>query len=323
MLSRIDPEGPDRWDLIDFFTTNEFPFHVVEHRTSAEMADLIASGSFRDADRDSFWVVDDRLGRIGFLRLEDLQDDTPMFDLRLGTQFRGRGLGEQALHAATDLVFMTTEALRFEGHTRDDNIGMRRIFARAGWTKEAHHRQGWPVPDAASRDSIGYAILRSEWQAGTSTGLQWHDIPWFRPTECGGVTYESNLIPEPDEIIALYTAIGWAAYTDDSERLNRAVRSSTHVVTARRGGQLVGLVRVVSDGASIVYLQDVLVDPDHQRRGVGQELVTRVLAPYPDVRQTVLLTDAEPGQRKFYEPLGFSPASAEGRWDVRAFVDLT
>lgn len=53
----------------------------------------------------------------------------------------------------------------------------------------------------------------------------------------------------------------------------------------------------VSDNATICYRQDVLVRPDEQGSGVGRALVQVVLDRYRAVRQKVLLSDDEPGQR--------------------------
>lgn len=119
-----------------------------------------------------------------------------------------------------------------------------------------------------------------------------------------------------DEVIALYDAVGWSAYTKRPDTLLSAIAGSTAVVVARDGGALVGLARIVSDGASICYLQDLLVHPDQQRSGVGRELVRRILEPYGHVRQKVVLTDDDPGQRSFYESLGFELVADP----LRAFV---
>lgn len=81
-----------------------------------------------------------------------------------------------------------------------------------------------------------------------------------------------------------------------------------------------GLARVISDGASICYLQDVLVHPDEQRSGTGRQLVLAALQPYADVRQKVLLTDDEPGQRAFYESLGYAEVREHADGSLRAFV---
>jgi ribosomal protein S18 acetylase RimI-like enzyme len=95
--------------------------------------------------------------------------------------------------------------------------------------------------------------------------------------------------------------VGWSAYTEDPPKLAAALAGSTLLAVARDGNDLAGLARVISDGHSICYLQDVLVDPQYQRTGLGRSLVELVLAPYVHVRQKVLLTDTDPGQKAFYE----------------------
>jgi len=91
-------------------------------------------------------------------------------------------------------------------------------------------------------------------------------------------------------------------------------------VVARVDGHLVGLARVVSDGATIAYLQDVLVHPDHRRAGIGAALVRAALTPYATVRQKVLITDDGAAQRAFYECLGYREASEHPEGPLRAFV---
>jgi GNAT superfamily N-acetyltransferase len=126
-----------------------------------------------------------------------------------------------------------------------------------------------------------------------------------------------------DELLALYASVGWTAYTAEPDTLVRGVEGSSLVVTARRAGRLVGLARAVSDGATICYVQDVLVAPDAQRCGVGGALVRTVLERYAAVRQTLLLTDDEPGQRAFYESLGLAELRDTADGTLRAFVRFT
>lgn len=65
---------------------------------------------------------------------------------------------------------------RFEGQTREDNIAMRKIFLRCGFLKEAHYREAWPVLAGAALASVAYAILRRDWETGTTTGFTWEDL---------------------------------------------------------------------------------------------------------------------------------------------------
>ena len=126
--------------------------------------------------------------------------------------------------------------------------------------------------------------------------------------------------PSREELLTLYDAVGWASYTTDPDALEAAVDGSTRVVTARYDGDLLGLARVLSDGASVAYLQDVLVRPELQREGVGRALVQAAMEPFAHVRQQVLLTDDEPRQRSFYESLGYAEIRDHGDGRLRAFV---
>jgi ribosomal protein S18 acetylase RimI-like enzyme len=124
------------------------------------------------------------------------------------------------------------------------------------------------------------------------------------------------------EALALYRAVGWTAYTNNPQVLQAALAGSSRVVGARLDGDLVGLARVISDGATIAYLQDVLVHPHHQRTGIGAALVRAAMTPYAKVRQKVLLTDDGEAQRAFYEALGYCEAGEHPDGPLRAFVRL-
>ncbi|RUQ98185.1 GNAT family N-acetyltransferase [Labedella endophytica] len=163
--------------LVTFISSHEYPFHMSARPTADDVRSRIAAGSFDGPDNASYWVhVDGQ--QIGVATLQDLEDDAPLFDLRLATDARGRGFGELVLRSLTHEVFERFPVVnRFEGQTREDNIPMRRTFLRAGWVKEAHYRDGWPVAGADPVASVAYAILRRDWESGETTPVPWHDEP--------------------------------------------------------------------------------------------------------------------------------------------------
>ncbi|MFD0044543.1 GNAT family N-acetyltransferase [Pseudarthrobacter scleromae] len=122
------------------------------------------------------------------------------------------------------------------------------------------------------------------------------------------------------EILELYRAVDWLAYANDPANLVRALEGSSTLVAAHDGQTLVGLARVISDDASICYIQDILVMPSHHRRGIGRALAERALEQYPHVRQKVLITDDEPKQKAFYEALGYTQTEEFQRGSVKAFI---
>ena len=117
----------------------------------------------------------------------------------------------------------------------------------------------------------------------------------------------------------LYNDAGWSSYTKDMSKLMRAIKASLFVVTAWEGNNLIGLIRVVGDGLTIIYIQDILVKKSYKRRGIGTKLLEEVLKEYEDVRQKVLLTDESEETRGFYEQNGFVSCD---KGEVVAFARL-
>jgi GNAT superfamily N-acetyltransferase len=118
--------------------------------------------------------------------------------------------------------------------------------------------------------------------------------------------------PTMPEVLALYKSVGWSMYTRDPARLERALTHSLTVLSAYEGKQLVGLIRAVGDGETILFIQDLLVLPEYQRRGIGKQLIEALLARFPEVRQRVLLTDDDPKTRNFYKAAGFVESQQVG-----------
>lgn len=118
------------------------------------------------------------------------------------------------------------------------------------------------------------------------------------------LSYEKNI--DADKLMNLYQNVGWSAYTEDLDLLKEAIQKSLDVVTAWEKGELVGLIRTIGDGLTILYIQDILVLKDYRNRGIGSRLLQEILEQYASVRQKVLLTEEAEDVRAFYEKNGFS-----------------
>ena len=111
------------------------------------------------------------------------------------------------------------------------------------------------------------------------------------------------------EILNLYNSVGWCSYTKKPKMLEHAFEHSLKTFGAHDGNKLVGIIRAVGDGYSVIYIQDILVRPEYQRRGIGRRLLQKFLECYPEVYQTVLSTDDTEKTNAFYRSCGFIPYS--------------
>ena len=107
----------------------------------------------------------------------------------------------------------------------------------------------------------------------------------------------------------LYNDVGWSAYTQDLEVLKQAILQSLDVITVWNDDKLVGLIRTIGDGLTIVYIQDILVLNAYQNKGIASELLQRILNKYKNVRQKVLLTEEASDVRYFGSVAKFSDKS--------------
>ncbi len=118
------------------------------------------------------------------------------------------------------------------------------------------------------------------------------------------MTYKACNTIEPDQLMQLYDSCGWINYTNKPDVMANIIPRSLYSYAAFDGDKLVGLIRVVGDGVSIIYVQDILVTPTHQRQGIGTHLLKHVLKRYQQVRQILLITEDTEKTKAFYRSLG-------------------
>ncbi|MEJ2358036.1 MAG: GNAT family N-acetyltransferase [Deinococcales bacterium] len=113
-------------------------------------------------------------------------------------------------------------------------------------------------------------------------------------------------LPTPEEYRRLCEAVGWGPVMN-FEAAPTSLERSLYGVVALHLGHAIGMARVVDDGAIYHYLQDGVVDPAHQRRGIGHRLVrtavAHVHAHAPD--RAFLGVFAAQGTERFYRGAGF------------------
>lgn len=116
------------------------------------------------------------------------------------------------------------------------------------------------------------------------------------------IRYETGLELPLEQVLAIYQSLGWFAQHLPG-RVARAHANSSRIVSAWDGPRLVGWVRIITDGEFCLFLHEILLLPEYQRRGIGRELMRRGLEGYEHVQNMVLLSDL--GNEGFYAPFGF------------------
>ena len=112
-----------------------------------------------------------------------------------------------------------------------------------------------------------------------------------------------------DDVLHLYQAVGWTNYTNQPQMLEQSLAHSLAIYVDRDGEKIVGLVRLVGDGFSSVFVQDLIVLPSYQRQGIGSDLMKEALGDYKDAYQVQLVTDQTEKTLGFYRSLGFETLS--------------
>ncbi|MGZ9806100.1 GNAT family N-acetyltransferase [Streptococcus sp. V869] len=123
------------------------------------------------------------------------------------------------------------------------------------------------------------------------------------------ITIKKQEIVKLDDVLHLYQAVGWTNYTNQPQMLAQALSHSLATYLARDGEKIVGLARLVGDGFSSVFVQDLIVLPSYQRQGIGSSMMKQALADYKDAYQVQLATEQTEKTLGFYRSLGFETLS--------------
>ena len=112
-----------------------------------------------------------------------------------------------------------------------------------------------------------------------------------------------------DEIADLYRAGGWWKEEYDPEEMHQLILGSFLFVVAvdLKTGRAIGMGRVISDGVSDGYIQDLVVLPEYRKTGIGSRIVSVLVKKCVEEGISWIGIIAEPGTENFYLPFGFLP----------------
>lgn len=117
------------------------------------------------------------------------------------------------------------------------------------------------------------------------------------------IQYKEQKEFTPGELEELFLSVGWES-GNYPERLVRAMKQSSLVISAWDNDRLVGLVRSLDDGETVAFIHYLLVNPAYQKLHIGAELMKRLLCCYEDLLY-VKVMPSDPATIPFYEKFGF------------------
>ncbi|WHY31003.1 GNAT family N-acetyltransferase [Bacillus wiedmannii] len=124
-------------------------------------------------------------------------------------------------------------------------------------------------------------------------------------------TYEfKHDIPTLEEYKYLCDSVGWTNYMN-FEVADTSLKNSIHCITVKDNEQIIGMGRIIGDGAIYFYIQDMVVHPDYQKLGIGKEIMHRLVAYLhenaPDMAFVGLFASQD--KESFYEKFDFKDYS--------------
>lgn len=123
---------------------------------------------------------------------------------------------------------------------------------------------------------------------------------------CREVSLVDNIL-QAEDFVRLRIETGFAEISVDHAR--KALQNSLITVSAIYNGELVGMGRLVGDGAMYWYLQEIIILPQFQRKGIGTMIVNHLVDYAKENSMTGKFTTiggvSAKGKETFYEKMGF------------------
>ena len=121
------------------------------------------------------------------------------------------------------------------------------------------------------------------------------------------IEYRSASEDDFDGIRRLLSENGWERRVEDAARFSLMLRNADRTVVALADNEVVGFARALCDDASNGYIGTVVVEREYRGRGVGEQMVRRLMGDDPKITWVLR---AGRGSDGFWKKLGFRPSSA-------------
>ena len=128
------------------------------------------------------------------------------------------------------------------------------------------------------------------------------------PAADDGVEIRPVRRTDRDQMVRLYREAGWWSPENDRRPafVDNIAGNSYYFAGAFCGREMIGMGRVLSDGISDAYIQDVTVLRGYRHRGIGGRIIAHLLDKLQADGVEWIGLIGEPGTGNFYKRLGFN-----------------
>lgn len=121
------------------------------------------------------------------------------------------------------------------------------------------------------------------------------------------IEYRRAVAADYEQIRTFLAGNGWEQRVEDQDRFRQMIENASLTVVAFDGERLIGFARALTDGVSNGYIGTVAVAADMRGRGIGGEMVRRLMG---DDRRITWMLRAGHGSSEFWKKMGFTPSAA-------------
>lgn len=121
--------------------------------------------------------------------------------------------------------------------------------------------------------------------------------------------------PTAKGFFELFETTGWnSTYKLSSKDLYTAIENSWYHLSVYDGKKLIGFGRIICDGVVHALILDMIIHPDYQGNGVGNEVLDRLVKKCLDHKIRDIQLFSATDKKGFYEKYGFisRPDNAPG-----------
>ena len=135
--------------------------------------------------------------------------------------------------------------------------------------------------------------------------------------------YKYNEIISAKALSDLRESVGWNRMENEYKS---PLLTSFYHITVYEKNELIGYIDCVSNGVTDAYIQDLIVHPNYQNKGVGTELMNQMIAYLKEKRIYMISVVYEESLKPFYEKFGFyqmlcgQMETFTSQFDVNVFI---